>query len=131
MPDAPDEIRRLADERRERRDRREFAEADRLRDRIRELGYDVVDSPDGYELREAGAAAGRSGPAASLACSVHWLAEAWPEDVLRGIASFALQHPGVPAQHVVVDTLGVIDSAAPGWAAVDGLVVVPAGGEPG
>jgi hypothetical protein len=36
--------------------------------------------------------------------SVHWLAEKWPEDVLRGIASFGKFEAGPPTQHTVVET---------------------------
>ena len=44
------EARELAEERRERRAAKDFAAADALRDRIRDLGYDVTDTPDGFEL---------------------------------------------------------------------------------
>jgi cysteinyl-tRNA synthetase len=43
----PDEVRRLAEERARRRAAREFAAADRLRERIAEAGFRVVDRPGG------------------------------------------------------------------------------------
>ncbi len=47
----PAEVLDLAARRDEARRRREWDEADRLRDRIRELGFSVVDGPQGTEIR--------------------------------------------------------------------------------
>ena len=47
---APDEVRSLAGARERAREARDYGEADRLRDRIRELGWDVRDAPGGPEL---------------------------------------------------------------------------------
>ncbi len=47
---APDEALALAEARERARAERDFAEADRLRDRLRELGWEVRDGPDGPEL---------------------------------------------------------------------------------
>jgi hypothetical protein len=53
----PDDARRLADERAEARVRRDWATADRLRDELRALGWEAVDSAAGSTLRPAPAAA--------------------------------------------------------------------------
>jgi len=102
--------RRLAAQRDEHRRARDFAQADALRDRIRELGYEVVDTPDGPDLRPAPEPLAREAPAlhrpARFGFSVHWLPQAWPEDALRGIEAFRRHHPGHEIQHIVVQTAG-------------------------
>ncbi|HXJ62180.1 MAG TPA: glycosyltransferase [Actinomycetota bacterium] len=103
-PGTEAEARRLAEERAERRTARDFAAADALRDRIRELGFEVVDAPGGFELRPLPAAA---------AISVQWVVEGWPEDVARGIAAFDRHHPGMDVEHVVVDAVGGADPLWP------------------
>jgi cysteinyl-tRNA synthetase len=50
LDEAPDEIRRLAEARGAARDGRDFAEADRLREEIESLGWEVQDVPDGFRL---------------------------------------------------------------------------------
>ena len=50
MTDVPDEVRALAAERDERRRAEDFPAADALRDRILELGFSVIDGPDGPSL---------------------------------------------------------------------------------
>jgi cysteinyl-tRNA synthetase len=47
---APEEIRRLADERQAAREAGDFESADRLRDEIDRLGWEVQDVPNGYRL---------------------------------------------------------------------------------
>ena len=47
---APPEVVELADARRAARERRDFAESDRLRDEIAALGWEVRDAAGGYEL---------------------------------------------------------------------------------
>jgi cysteinyl-tRNA synthetase len=49
-PDAPGEVRELAEQRERARADRDFEAADRLRDAIRELGWELRDGPDGPEL---------------------------------------------------------------------------------
>ena len=46
----PDEVIRLAEERKIARDNKNWSESDRLRDEILALGYSIKDSKDGYEL---------------------------------------------------------------------------------
>jgi cysteinyl-tRNA synthetase len=48
--DAPEEVRELAEQRERARGERDFAGADRLRDEIAALGWEVRDGPSGYEL---------------------------------------------------------------------------------
>jgi cysteinyl-tRNA synthetase len=48
--EVPAEVVSLAEQRRERRQARDFAEADRLREEIRQLGYEVRDVGDGFKL---------------------------------------------------------------------------------
>ena len=49
-PDAPQDVLELRDARENARAARDYAEADRLRDLLRELGWEVRDSPEGPEL---------------------------------------------------------------------------------
>jgi cysteinyl-tRNA synthetase len=49
-PDAPRDVLELRDARESARAARDYAEADRLRDLLRELGWEVRDSPEGPEL---------------------------------------------------------------------------------
>jgi hypothetical protein len=115
----PDDVSRLAAEREEARRRRDFAAADALRDRIHEAGYSVTDTPAGPELVPVVPAVAVPAPRLRPAdvptvldqppvfeASVHWLVQGWPEDVERGIASFARHCGARPVQHVVVDVTG-------------------------
>jgi len=115
----PDEVRRLARERDEARRKRDFVTADALRDRIQAAGFAVTDTPAGPELApiEPAPAAPvrrlRPGDVeslldrpASIAASVHWLVQGWPEDVERGIGSFDRHCAKGAVQHVVVDVTG-------------------------
>jgi hypothetical protein len=99
VSEIPGEVRRLAEERAQRRAARDFAAADRLRERIAEAGFRVVDRPGGgYDLFPAVAEEPRRVDAAEVASvldrpsdanwSIHWLHEGWAEDILRGMASF-------------------------------------------
>ncbi len=107
MTGREDEARRLAEERGERRAAKDFAAADELRDRIRGLGFEVIDTPAGFELQATATAARASAlrrpPEAVVSIldhppdadwTIHWLAEGWPADVLRGIASFRRNQRG-------------------------------------
>jgi hypothetical protein len=125
--DVPEEVRRLASDRLEKRRDRDFAAADELRMRILGLGFRVLDSAEGFTLepiaqpREMRPERLRPDEVASVlhepstaAFSVHWIVEGWPEDVLRGIASFRLWPPGQDrVQHVIVDITGTDPSVWP------------------
>jgi cysteinyl-tRNA synthetase len=113
MTDAPDEVRALAAEREERRKAGEFAAADALRDRIRELGFTVVDGPDGpsfepialtpeTRLRPRDVESVLDEPPTADA-SVHWVVESWPEDVARALAAFRANQGGRDVHYVVAD----------------------------
>jgi cysteinyl-tRNA synthetase len=47
---APDAVRRLAEEREEARGARDFARADRIREQLAKQGWEVRDTPDGARL---------------------------------------------------------------------------------
>jgi cysteinyl-tRNA synthetase len=100
---APEEVRRLADERSEARAAGDFARADELREELRRLGWEASDSPTGTTLRPALPAAPDSRVAyarpedlaslldepATLAASLVVVAQDHPEDLgrlLRGLA---------------------------------------------
>jgi glycosyltransferase involved in cell wall biosynthesis len=119
--DVPDEVRRLAGEREERRKAKDFATADALRDRIADLGFTVVDSPEGPRLEPVDRAAGDAGEApavrpddvpsameqpATFDITVHWVLEGWPEDVARGLEGFRSHQGGRSVQYVVADITG-------------------------
>ena len=110
-----DEARRLAEERRESRAAKDFAAADALRDRIKDLGFEVVDTPDGFDLRpieDQGPERLTPDQVESVLddeptheFSVQWVVQGWPEDALRGIDAFR-RHGGERAiQFVVVDAV--------------------------
>jgi len=117
----PEEVRRLATEREAARRRRDFAEADALRERIRAAGFDVTDTPQGprvvplpasealapQRFRTAGEIENLLELPPTLDASVQWVVQGWPEDVVRGIRSFRA-HPGAATVgHVVVEAAGL------------------------
>jgi cysteinyl-tRNA synthetase len=140
MNEVPDEIRRLAEERAAKRRGHDFSAADELRERIRALGFEVTDRPDGgFDLgREQAAepdARHRVRPedvpsalddATTADATVQWLSEGWPEDVLRGIASFRRFETGRSVQHVVVEARPEPPKTWP-----RGVEVIPLAGDPG
>jgi hypothetical protein len=136
MTQVPDEVQRLAEERTKRRAVHDYDEADRLRDRIRELGFDIVDRADEFDLLPAAPRAiPRLRPSEVVGVldrrptadfSVLWLAERWPEDVLRGIASFRKFEDDHSVQHLVVESVSTPPTAWP-----PGVEVVPLAGDPG
>ena len=113
MTDVPEKVRELAAEREERRSARDFVAADELRDRIRELGFTVVDGPGGPTFERIGPAPPRRlrpGDVDSLLedeptadVSVHWVVEGWPEDVARSLEAFRANEVGRSVQYVVAD----------------------------
>jgi glycosyltransferase involved in cell wall biosynthesis len=109
-----DEARKLAEERREKRASKDFAAADRLRERIRELGYEVTDTAEGFDLTPVTPSTVRAEDVESVVdepptheFSVQWLVQGWAEDVVRGIEAFRRRGDGEERiQHVVVDAVG-------------------------
>lgn len=117
MSEGPESVRRLAEERAERRRARDYAGADALRQRIEALGYEVTDRPDGaFDLSPRRVEETRSEPPishrdvpsvlhhdATADFTVQWLMAGWPADVLRGISSFRRFERGRSVRHVVVE----------------------------
>ena len=106
----------LAEERAERRAAKDFAGADELRDQIADVGWSVVDEPDGWRLEpiEIPAEDVRRPVAAhdvgsvldepaTADVSIHWVVEGWPLDVRRAIDSFRANAGGRDVQYVVAD----------------------------
>ena len=114
--DVPDEIRALAAQRQEARAAKDFARADALRDRIAELGFAVIDGPEGptfepvtvtepeppRRLRPQDVETMLDEPA-TCDVSVHWVVEGWPEDVVRALAGLRANEGGRDVQYVVAD----------------------------
>lgn len=136
MTQVPDEVQRLAEERTKRRSVHDYDEADRLRDRIRDLGFDIVDRAGESDLLPA---ASRTMPRlrpsevigvldrpSTVEFSMLWLAERWPEDVLRGVASFRKFEDDRSVQHLVVESGSTPPTEWP-----TGVEVVPLAGDPG
>jgi hypothetical protein len=115
VPDAPEDVVRLAEERAAARASRDFAAADTLRDRIAGAGWTVVDEPGDYRLERASEEAeprvrGRAGDVASVLedepdmdVSVQWVCEGWHEDIERAIAGFRANEGGRSVQYVIAD----------------------------
>ena len=119
-----EEARRLAAERAERREAGDYGAADALRERIEALGFRVTDTPEGFALAPMGPAVPPGLPRLrpqdvpsvlddppDMDVTIHWLAEGWPEDVRRGIASFDAHRSSRRVQHVVVEAV----PAPGGW----------------
>ncbi len=75
---------RLAERRAEARRQRDFAAADGFRDEIAAAGWQVLDTPDGFELVPV-----RLPPAVSVVADLH----SWPDDGERFFASLTAQSP--------------------------------------
>jgi hypothetical protein len=113
MTEVPHEVRAIAAQRDERRRAKDFAAADALRDRIAQLGFAVIDGPDGPAFEPLAAAeTPRIAPPdvdslldepPTADVSVHWVAEGWPEDVVRALAGFRANEGGRNVQYVVAD----------------------------
>jgi cysteinyl-tRNA synthetase len=118
--EAPEGVVSLAGRRAEARASLDFAAADELRVRIAELGWTIVDEPDGRWRLEA-AAPPEGSPARRIRAhdvgtildrpaifdvSLHWVVEGWPDDVERAIASFRAHASSRSLQFVVADVTG-------------------------
>ena len=119
MPEAPPEIQDLASRRAAARAEKDFATADVLRDEIEAAGWTVADVPGGWTLEPLGRPEDDvAGPMrardvasvldapASVDASVHWVAEGWPDDIVRAIDSFRAHAGDRTSQFVVADVTG-------------------------
>src|SRR3954454_15314133 len=116
MPDAPEEIRALAERRQAARRARDFAAADMIRDRIAVAGWAVVDDAAGWRLEEIPRAVVRRvraddvgsvlGEPPSADVTLTWVVEGWPDDVARAITSFRSAMGDRRLQLVVADMTG-------------------------
>jgi hypothetical protein len=119
VTDVPDEVRRLASERDERRRAKDYAAADALRDRIAEMGFRIIDSPTGPELEplaptgpeplrrmQASEVVSAVCEPATFDASVHWVCEGWPGDIARALAAFRANEGGRSVQYVIADVAG-------------------------
>ena len=130
---APEEVVRLAQRRADARAAKDFTAADTYRDRIGELGWSVIDRPDGFSLEPAA----EEGPAAAPVATkdvpslldepsiydvaVHWVCEGWPDDIARAAAAFRANAGSRRLQLVVADVTG---EAAERWREDDGVEVL-------
>lgn len=96
----PADVTGWAEERAAARARRDFARADELRSRAGDAGWDIVDRPDGYDLRPR-----TTPPAVSVVVDDR----AWPGDAERFLGSLSA-HPAAGEAEVV--TTGGPDFAA-------------------
>ncbi len=115
MGDVPEEVRRLVEERQTARSGRDFAAADALRKRVRAMGFEIEDSPQGPWIRpleKATEGLARLAPGrvesvldrpATFEFSVQWVVQGWPEDAVRGIEAFRRNEGEHAVQYVVVD----------------------------
>lgn len=129
MSNIPAEILELVARREAARGARDFAAADALRTRLRDAGFEVIDTPSGTQLvphEHAVAVAPEpvvytsSDAVPSLLdeppvfdASIQWIIEGWPEDVVRGIESFHRHAGDRLIQHVVVDLSGAVPDTWP------------------
>jgi len=117
MAEVPLNVRALVQEREQARAAKDFTLADKLREKIADFGYDVLDGAAGSTLTPR-AATGAALPRLRLEevediseqeslfdVSVQWVAEGWPHDVLRGIKAFRANAGTSTVQCVVVDCL--------------------------
>jgi cysteinyl-tRNA synthetase len=108
----------LAEARARARGAKDYAAADALREELAAAGWTVVDEPHGgWRLdptpaeRPAAALDPHDVPSlldapATDDVSVHWVAEGWPEDIARAIASLRLHQGSRRVHYVVADVTG-------------------------
>jgi GT2 family glycosyltransferase len=92
----------LAERARLRRER-DFAAADAIRDRLRESGWEVVDGPEGSELREA------EPPPPVRAVSLVTLVHGWPADAERWLDGVLAHTAGHDFEALLADNSGSRD----------------------
>ena len=103
----PDQIRIWAEERAQRRAEKNWAEADTLRDRIASVGYNVKDTPDGFEFsRTTIESAARVKSALEAESTLDWtvvvLARDRDEDLSRAVHSAIKFAPSQTLEVIVV-----------------------------
>ena len=122
VSEAPPDARRLAEERSAARERRDFATADAIRDRLRSLGWEPVDGPAGSSLRPILPAEGEAdtgyakpehlasllGEPATLDVSLVTIVSDHAEDTAR-LAGGLLAHPPPRAWELVVVANGSVE----------------------
>lgn len=119
----PPEVVALARRRATARAERDFPRADALRDEIAEVGWRVVDEPDGAwrldpapepgpasRLRAADVASVLDEPATDDV-SVHWVVQGWPDDVARAIDSCRAHRGDRRVRFVAADLTGLAADA--------------------
>ena len=97
-----------------RRRERDFAAADALRERLREGGWDVVDSPTGSELQALAAPPGAEPKPAARAVTLLTVVHGWRADAERWLLS-VFTHTKADFEAVIVDNSG--DQQIAGWLA--------------
>jgi cysteinyl-tRNA synthetase len=125
MPEVPQDVVRLAEERATARSSGDFVTSDAIRERIASAGWSVVDEASGFRLEPAEPPPSEEvvrrppGEIVSLLddepdvdVTVHWLNEGWPEDIERAIAGFRANEGDRTVQYVVAD---VTDRAPSSW----------------
>ena len=118
----PDEIKQLLDERSRHRDARDFEAADAVRDQLRALGWEVMDSARGSSARpvlpDAPVATGfarledlesRLSEPATLDASVQLVTDDHPDDLHRMLRGLAAHRPGHAYELVVVANAPAFD----------------------
>ena len=105
------EAERLLAERVQRRRERDFAAADAIREKLRDGGWDVVDSASRSEL-QAIRAARQTAPATPRAVTLLTVVHGWQADAERWLLS-AFTHTRADFEAVVVDNSG--DPRIAGW----------------
>jgi cysteinyl-tRNA synthetase len=98
-----DEAERLAAERRVRRREQNFAEADAIRERLREGGWDVVDSHNASELQALKAPASTAPAAAPRAVTLLTIVQGWKPDAERWLLS-VFTHCKADFEALIVDS---------------------------
>ena len=98
----------------ERRRARDFAAADAIRERLREGGWDVVDSPSGSELQAIKAPPSTGPKPAGRAVTLLTVVHGWRADAERWLVA-AFTHTKADFEALVVDNSG--DQRIAGWLA--------------
>jgi hypothetical protein len=122
MSDVPEDVHRLLQDREDARRAKDFGAADAIRERIREAGFEITDTPDGPavavilaespQVLRPEAVQSRLDERPGFDATVHWLIQGWPDDVHRGIESFDRHRGDASVQHVVVDVREQPDEAS-------------------